>query len=389
MRRSRLITAVAGTAALTAALVGCTGGGAPEDFDRAPEQVDSELKAADTSDLQLPLIVEPLEFVDPGWDLPVQSAGQVFFSGHRGEDTVTFSAVDTTGTTRWQAERPRGCTDFTVTAKGRIPLIVLTDSASSNDCDEDVTATAYQLSDGKKAWGPVDVPGGLRGPGTIFAAEDADPTESTALDPATGKPADGDSEGRRHLGEYQGLFLDISGDRLIASEGESTKWELSLKDNDWDAEELKPFAGSATDESFIHLDRGDGTGPVFDRDTGDLLDEDARGVAVDANTQAVVTLGSSGLTVIDDLGKHELPVSVAKSVHLEAAAGGLLYLREGGKLRVHNAATGSLARGYRADDSGIVAIPDVLTSEGVGTLTAGDRTLLATNRVVEDADEGQ
>ena len=126
---------------------------------------------------------------------------------------------------------------------------------------------------------------------------------------------------------------------------------------------------------------------MFDRETGDLLDEDARGVAVDANTQAVVTLSGSGLTVIDDLGKHELPVSVARSVHLEAAAGGLLYLREGGKLRVHNAATGSLSRGYRADDSGVVAVPDVLTSEGVGTLTAGDRTLLATNRVVEDPDD--
>lgn len=388
MRRSRLTTALAATAALTVALVGCSSGGAPDDFSRTPEQVDAELKAADTSGLQLPLIVEPLELVEPGWDLPVRSAGQVFFSGHRGEDTLTFSAVDTTGTTRWQAERPRGCTGFTLTAKGKVPLVVLTDSSSSNDCNEDVTASAFRLIDGKKVWGPVDAPGGLRGPGTIFAAEDADPTEATALDPVTGTPVDGDSEGRRRLGEYQGLFLDISGDRLIASEDGSTKWELSLKDNDWDAEELKPFAGSATDESFIHLDRGDGTGPVFDRDTGDLLDEDARGVAVDANTQAVVTLGGSGLTVIDDLGKHELPVSVAQSVHLAAAAGGLLYLREGGKLRVHNAATGSLARGYRADGSGVVAIPHVLTSEGVGTLTAGNRTLLATTRVVEEPDEG-
>ena len=387
MHHSRLSAALAGTAALAAALVGCSSGGTPDDFDRAPEQVDSELTATGTSDLQLPLIADPLELVEPGWDLPVQSAGQVFFSGHRGEDTLTFSAVDTTGTTRWQAERPSGCTGFTVTAKGKIPVVVLTDSTSSNDCDDDVTASAYRLSDGKKAWGPVDVPGGLRGPGTVFGTEEADPNDVTVLDPATGKSAEADAEGRRHLGEYQGLFLDIDGDRLIAREGGSTKWEVSLADNGWDAEELRPFAGSAAGESVIHLDRGDGTGPVFDRETGDLLDEDARGVAVDANTQAVVTLSGSGLTVIDDLGKHELPVSVARSVHLEAAAGGLLYLREGGKLRVHNAATGSLARGYRADGSGVVAVPDVLTSEGVGTLRAGDRTLLATNRVVEDPDD--
>ncbi|WP_209323735.1 hypothetical protein [Brevibacterium renqingii] len=386
MHRSRLTAALAGAAALTLTLLGCSGGGAPDDFDRSPEQVDTELKAAKTSDLQLPLIVEPLELVEPGWDLPVRSAGSVFLSARSGEDSLTFSAVDTKGVSRWQAARPSGCTGFTVTTPESTPLAVLTDSSSSNDCEADVTATAYELSTGKKAWGPVKVPGPLRGPGTIFAAEDAPADESLALDPTTGEPRDEDADGKRHLGEYQGLFLDIVDDRLVASEDGTTVWEHSLADNGWDAADLRPFPGAATAEGFIHLDAGNGTGPVFDRDSGDLLDDDARGVARDANTQSVVTLGKNGLTVIDDLGKHELPVSVAESVHLEAAAGGLLYLREGGKLRVHNATTGSLARGYRADGSGVVAIPDVFTAEGLGTVRAGDRTLLATDRVVEESE---
>ena len=383
MRNRRMASLAAGTATLALVLSGCSLGDKPDDFDRPPEASDTELKAADTSDLQMPLIVEPLESVEPDWDLPVQAAGSVFLSAHTGEDTLEYSAVDTKGTELWRAKRPSGCTGFAVTADGDTDLAVLTDSETSTDCDEDVTATAYDLTTGKKVWGPVGVPGSLCGPGTVFAPEDASPEEAAALDPATGKPVEG-ADGVRHLGEYQGLILDVIDGKLVATEDGATKWELSLSDNGWDADSLAPFAGSATGEGFIHLDAGDGVGPVIDRETGDLLDDDARGVARDANTQAVVTLGKSGITVIDDLGKNELPVSVAESAHLEAAAGGLLYLREGGKLRVHNATTGALARGYKAGGSGVVAIPGILTTEGLGTLHAGDRTLLATDRVVEE-----
>lgn len=389
MRRMRLAATAAGAAVFALVVSGCSLSDDPGDFDRAPETVGTDLKAADTSDLQLPLLVDPLELVEPGWDLPVQSAGSTFLSAHAGEDSLTYSAVNTKGTELWQAERPSGCTGFTVTADGDTPLAVLTDSESTTDCDEDVTASAYDLTTGKKTWGPVEVPGPLRGPGTVFAPEDAPANEAVVLDPATGEPveeSDGaDADGVSRLGEYQGLILSIIGGKLVASEDGKSVWEHSLKDNDWDADQLAPTAEAATGEGFIHLDAGGGVGPVFDRDSGDLLDDDARGVARDANTAAVVTLGKAGLTVIDDLGKNELPVSVPKSVHLEAAAGGLLYLREGGKLRVHNAATGSLARGYKADGSGVVAIPDVLTGEGLGTLRAGDRTLLATDRVVEES----
>ena len=102
----------------------------------------------------------------------------------------------------------------------------------------------------------------------------------------------------------------------------------------------------------------------------------------------IITRDAQGLTVIDTTGSNELPVSLPKSVVLEAAVGGLIYLREDGTLRVHNAATGSIARGYPAEGSGIVAVPDVFSSKGLGTLRAGDRTLLATDRVVEDSDAG-
>ncbi|WP_420097495.1 hypothetical protein [Brevibacterium sediminis] len=381
MRTRRLVSTL--TAPLIGVFVLAACSQAPDDFDRAPKQVTTDLDAVDASDLQLPLIIEPLELVEPGWDLPPKHLGEVFLSASTGDETLDFSAVDVHGSTLWQAKRPGGCTGFTVSvdADGS-PLAVLTDSDSSTDCNEDVTASAFDLETGEQEWGPVDVPGPMRGPGTVFAAEDADPAEALALDPATGEAVQDGSSDVRRLGEYRGTILSTDGERLRAT-GEQT-WELSLPDNGWNADELRAVPEADPESDVIALDAGDGVGPVLDLETGELLDDDARGVAQDANTGAIVTLGKQGLTVIDDTGKNELPVSVPQSVELEAAVGGLLYLREGGTLRVHNALTGSLARGYPADGSGVVAVPGTFTPDGLGTVQAGDRTLLATDRVAED-----
>ena len=384
MRTRRLLAALAGSIIGVFALAGCSQ--APDDFDRTPEQVTTELDAVDASDLQLPLIIEPLELVEPGWDLPPAHLGEVFLSASTGEETLDFSAVDIHGSTLWQAKRPSGCTGFTVSVDADgAPLAVLTDSDSSTDCDEDVTASAYDLETGEQEWGPVDVPGPMRGPGTVFAAEDAEPTEALALDPATGEAVQDGASDVRRLGEYRGTILSTD-DKTLRATGEQS-WELSLPDNGWNADELRAAPEADPGGDVIALDAGDGVGPVLDRETGELLDDDARGVAQDANTGAIVTLGKQGLTVIDDTGKNELPVSVPQSVELEATVGGLIYLREEGTLRVHNAMTGSLARGYPADGSGVVAVPGAFTPDGLGTVQAGDRTLLATDRVAEDSEQ--
>lgn len=384
MRTRRLFSVLAGPLIGFFALAGCSQ--APDDFDRTPEQVTTELDAVDASDLQLPLIIEPLELVEPGWDLPPAHLGEVFLSASTGEETLDFSAVDIHGSTLWQAKRPSGCTGFTVSVDADgAPLAVLTDSDSSTDCDEDVTASAYDLETGEQEWGPVDVPGPMRGPGTVFAAEDADPTEALALDPATGEAVQDGASDVRRLGEYRGTILSTD-DKTLRATGEQS-WELSLPDNGWNADELRAAPEADPGGDVIALDAGDGVGPVLDRETGELLDDDARGVAQDANTGAIVTLGKQGLTVIDDTGKNELPVSVPQSVELEATVGGLIYLREEGTLRVHNAMTGSLARGYPADGSGVVAVPGAFTPDGLGTVQAGDRTLLATDRVAEDSEQ--
>jgi hypothetical protein len=194
MRSTRFAAASTGTAVLSLTLIGCAFGSAADAFGREPEISGTALKAAGTSDLQLPLLVEPLDLVEPGWDLPVQAAGKTLLSAHSGEDSPTYSAVDTMGTMLRRAENPNGCTGLVVTADGKTPVAVLTDSESSTDCDEDVTASVYILSTGEKMWGPVEAPGPLRGPGTVFADADAPTTEAVILDPTTGNPTDPPSE---------------------------------------------------------------------------------------------------------------------------------------------------------------------------------------------------
>ncbi|WP_193071860.1 hypothetical protein [Brevibacterium sp. FME37] len=370
---------------LALALFGCTPVEEPTELDREPKQVDKKLEAVDASDLQLPLIVEPLELVEPGWDLDVKHLGDVFLSASSGDDRLDFSAVDSNGTTLWQAQRPTGCTGFSVTADSEgTPLAVLTDSSSDETCDTEVTASAYDLETGEQKWGPTEVPGPMQGPGAVFSSDDD--SETVALEPDTGEVAGQASSGARVLGEYQGTILSVDEDTLTATTGGDVDWEVPLTEHDWNADNLTAFPDQV--ESLIHLDAKDGSGPVIDAESGDVLDDSASEIAHDANSKMTITRDSQGLTVIDATGENELPVSLPKSVVLEAAVGGLIYLRDGESLRVHNAATGSIARGYPAKDSGIVAVPDVFTSEGLGTLRAGDRTLLATDRVVEESTEG-
>ncbi|GAA1559650.1 hypothetical protein [Brevibacterium picturae] len=383
-RRRLFATAIGLCTAL--ALVGCTPGEEPPELDREPKQVGTELEAVDGSDLQLPLIVEPLELVEPGWDLDVKHLGEVFLSAGTGDERLDFSAVDSNGTTLWQAQRPTGCTGFTVTADGEgNPLAVLTDSASDESCSTEVTASAYDLESGEHKWGPTEVPGPMQGPGTVFSSDD-DSAKAVALDPDTGEVASEESSASRVLGEYQGTILRVDEDTLSAAKQGANTWEVPLSEHDWNAGELTAFPDPP--EGLIHLNAKDGSGPVIDATSGEILDDSASEVVQDANSEMVITRDAQGLTVIDATGANQLPVSLPESVVLEAAVGGLIYLREGETLRVHNAATGSIARGYPAEGSGIVAVPDAFTSKGLGTLRAGDRTLLATDRVVEESAQG-
>lgn len=104
-----------------------------------------------------------------------------------------------------------------------------------------------------------------------------------------------------------------------------------------------------------------GSAIVLDPSTGDVLDEGPGRV-----------LGEYDGTIVRD------------GTTLEAVVGVLVYQRDGSAVRVHNGITGGIAQAYPQDGTGAVAVPHLVTEAGTGTLTAGSRTLLSTQRVIEE-----
>lgn len=368
-----------------------------EDLDREPRASDEELPAADTSDLQIPTQFDQLVTVEPAWDLPVQRGEDVFLSAQQTDSALVFHAVDSTGTVLWTAERPLACAGFVVTrdADGR-DLAVLTDAESSDadSSDDDasdevsvVTASAYDLRTGEPAWGPVQVPGPHVGPGLVFEAPPegfmGDSGSAVALDPSTGAVLD---EGPgRVLGEYDGTIVRVGDDAVTGTSGADDGWETPLAEFDGDASSLEAHTAVGADGLAL-LDTGDGAGPLLDLGTGDVLADDVHDVARDAASGTTGILDADGLTVLDGDGEEQLAMSVRDGTTLEAVVGVLVYLRDGSAVRVHNGITGGIAQAYAQDGTGAVAVPHLVTEAGTGTLTAGSRTLLTTQRVVEEQD---
>lgn len=366
---------------------------AVEDLDREPRASDEELPAADTSDLQVPTQFDQLVTVEPAWDLPVQRGEDVFLSAQETDTALVFHAVDSAGTVLWTAERPLACAGFVVTrdADGR-DLAVLTDAESSDaDSSADgvsvVTASAYDLRTGEPAWGPVEVPGPHVGPGLVFEAPPegfmGDAGSTIVLDPSKGDVVD---EGPgRVLGEYDGTIVRVEDDAVTGTSGADDGWETPLAEFDGDASSLEAHPAVGAD-GLVLLDTGDGAGPLLDLGTGDVLADDVHDVARDAASSTTGILDADGLTVLDGDGEEQLAMSVRDGTTLEAVVGVLVYLRDGSAVRVHNGITGGIAQAYPQDGAGAVAVPHLVTEAGTGTLTAGSRTLLTTQRVVEEQD---
>src|SRR5699024_6951654 len=283
--------------------------------------------------------------------------------------------------------RPLACAGFVVTrdADGR-DLAVLTDAETSDDDLSVTTASAYDLGSGEPVWGPVEVPGPHTGPGLVFEAPPegfmGDGGEAAVLDPTTGEPLEGDGG---VIGEFDGTVLRTAGVEVIAETGSGAEWTSPLSELDADPSTLEAHAAAEAADGLALLDTGDGVGPLLDLASGDVLARDVHDAARDPSSGTTALLDGDGLTVLDDAGEEQLSMSVRAGTTVEAVVGSLVYLRDGDTVRVHNGMTGSLAQAYAQDGTGAVAVPGLVTEKGTGTLDAGARTVLATNRPAGDS----
>lgn len=389
-RQATLAASVAVVLALTACTSGSEAEGQDpaevESLDRDPSIRSEELPVADTSDVRLPTQFDQLVTIEPAWDLPIQRGGSVFLSAEETDRALVFRAVDSSGTVRWSAERPLACAGFVVTrdADGR-DLAVLTDAEASDDDLSVTTASAYDLGSGEQVWGPVEVPGPHTGPGLVFEAPPegfmGEGGESRALDPTTGESRD--EAGGRTIGEFDGTILRVQGDGVVTGTSASgDEWSAPLSGLDSDGSALEANAAAEADGLAL-LDTGSGAGPLLDLESGEVLADDVHDVARDTSSGTTALLDENGLTMLDNEGDEQLSMSVREGTTLEAVVGVLVYLRDGGSVRVHNGITGGIAHAYADDEEGAVAVPGLVTESGTGTLDVGERTLLTTDRVVE------
>ncbi len=390
-RRASVVAVVIAALALTA----CTSGSGPEGkgpaevegLDREPHVLSEELPEADAAGVRLPTQFDQLVTVEPAWDLPVQRGGDVFLSAEETEQALVFRAVDATGTVRWSAERPLACAGFVITrdSEGR-DLAVLTDAEASDDDLSVTTASAYDLGSGEQVWGPVEVPGPHTGPGLVFEAPPegfmGEAGHAAVLDPTTGESLD-DADSRA-IGEFDGTILRVEGDDVTGASAPGDEWSTPLSELDAGASSLETHAAARAAEGLALLDTGDGAGPLLDLESGEVLAEDVHDVARDTSSGTTALLDDNGLTVLGDDGEEQLSMSVREGTTVEAVVGVLVYLRDGSSVRVHNGITGGIAQAYAQDGKGLVAVPGLVTETGTGTLNVGERTLLTTDRVVED-----
>jgi len=87
------------------------------------------------------------------------------------EPELSIVGIDGAGKPRWRITTNPSCAGFGVTRHDDRDMVIVLDSdadVESGELATRTTATAFDAHDGSVVWGPVDVPGPLRGPGLIF-----------------------------------------------------------------------------------------------------------------------------------------------------------------------------------------------------------------------------
>ncbi|MCI2266890.1 hypothetical protein [Sediminivirga luteola] len=381
--RVRQLTAAGALSALL--LVGCSAGQEPDpDLQRTPAAGGEALPAVELEGYRVPGAFAELRFVEAGWDLAPQERGGVFVGASDEGEVLEFSAVGSDGAVLWSAQRPILCTGFALVAdeEGR-DLAVLTDIASSEEAIAATTATAYDLHTGEEVWGPVEVPGPLQGPGLVFGAApegfmgEAGP--KTALDPTTGEVIAQEDEENRIIGEYQGLVLTAEGGALVGEDGRTDQQEWSVDEGDLGWEPAGASAAVETDPGAeLALVTGpEGASALIDTGSGEVVATDVVDAASDPTAGARVLVGPADVRAVDEDNEEQWAQSTGEETTIEAIGTGLVYLRIGDTLRVHNVFTGDVARAYDPEGTGRLLVPEIITDDGGAVFADESRYLIA------------
>lgn len=321
------------------------------DVNRDVSTENASQEPIDTSDLNVPISIDGLDVLDPGWDLPPQFADGIYLSAAEQDDVLAFSALSINGEVLWSTERPASFTDFVLTASSDgTAVAVLLDEGESTD----LSARAYDLRSGDSLWGPVDVPGSFAGPGLIFTGE-----ERFTID-----PDDGNIVAGPYIAEHAGTLLSVEGRTLSATDSSgSVLWEVGADEQDAE------WIGTAG--AYVLLKQNDKPGRVIDAATGHTIADSITSAGVDPSTDTLVVRDESALHAYGN-GAALWSLTIGPGTELVGVGGIFAYLREGDAVRVHNVLTGAVAQAYYADGEGTVLVPAHVTRQGAALLYGPD-----------------
>lgn len=357
------------------------------DYDPTPTQVNSSAVEVDKTDLWLPLQLAEQQVLSPGWLTEPLHADGVFLSAKHDDDVLIFRAVDATGSILWEAQRPRSCTGFALTAANDQHLAVLTDIDADVQTFGHTTATAYDLHTGQQVWGPVDVPGPHHGPGTVFAA----PPEAAmgasgdkaVLDPASGQVLLDERQVPEVniLGEFYGLVLVARDDEVQAFDASALaesgfdadpSWSLSVADHKWDAEQLHaavpgPNPGMENGAGAVLLGTNSTDRALISLTDGAIIAEEVAAAGQDSSSQTWVTVGEelAGYSAQGEL----LFAEALEGLQLIGVGGAIAYVENAdGDIQTHNVITGALSRSYDPQATGELVVPQLIDTNGAAIL---------------------
>lgn len=371
----------AGLLAAVVLLAGCAGAepGTEPVVEPEPTVLEGAAPPSERVDeASLPLALSGLSILDPGWDdVPLEIDGLLLGLDHPDDgEPLRFVAAREDGTELWEAERPPSCTGFALTrAEGR-PVAVLTDVAPGHDTVAQTSASAYDLTTGELVWGPVDVPGPLQGPGTVFAAPApgaamGDTGPRVVLDPDTGEVMADEEHDVVVVGEYGGVVLTATDDTLSAS-GAGTPWDLPLTDlGAMSAPAALPGVDAPPGTALLG-EPGATSGALIDVTTGEILATGVHDAVTEPISGTLVTVEGDHLVGYPATGdRWERPL---EGMSLSAAGNLFAYIRSDSAIRAVNVVTGADAVAY--DDAVATPAVPVLVTAGGATVVDGNQLAL-------------
>lgn len=263
MRSPRAWRAAALAAPVVVVLAACTGTPPLEPVDSEP--LAGVLEPVSPAPALPPDVAEPEVLRTPfGTDPVVHSdgvVGAVFPTADEVDLRITAVAED--GRRVWQVRTNPSCAGFAVTSTPAGPVAVVLHSDAdlqSGRLATRTTASGYRVTDGRRIWGPVEVPGPLQGPGLLFgeaavAVVGGSGGPRAALDGGDGSLVETSGE---PVAEHDGTVLTRTGDGVTAVQASTgdTVWssaQLAADRSPGATAQLEPGTTSADGSPVVTL----------------------------------------------------------------------------------------------------------------------------------------